>query len=156
MAALMNISLEKLVQSSAGTSALAANVIEHHLEAARALKGPTLISKGSSYVLYLSPVSEDVSVTHDDRALCFFLFLFCNVLAESCCWWPCCDHAANCHTWRNAIIVGKCLTIMSPWSTVAICVGGFGGGLEFGLTDGSQRACPAAASRLFCWCRTSF
>lgn len=38
MAALMNISLEKLVQSSAGMNPLTANVIEHHLEATRDLK----------------------------------------------------------------------------------------------------------------------
>lgn len=31
----MNISLEKLVQSSAGMNPLTANVIEHHLEATR-------------------------------------------------------------------------------------------------------------------------
>lgn len=69
MAALMNISLEKLVQSSAGMNPLAANVIEHHLEAARDLKKKnTLISNRKPLVLYLSPVLDVVAVTRDDHS----------------------------------------------------------------------------------------
>lgn len=67
MAALMNISLEKLVQSSAGMNPLTANVIEHHLEATRDLKKKnTLISNRKPLVL--SPVFSDVViVTRDDH-----------------------------------------------------------------------------------------